>query len=673
MKRVLLIAGFSALLFADQPYYDRSHFSKVFGEMRKYRIFLPPGYAESSSRYPVIYYFHGHSDRYTLEKYDNGLDTVPKIEAFAAKHDVIVVAVDGYVAPDYTGFYGGTPYDVRREGGDFDFGAYFLELVQHIDSTYRTLSGRRYRATSGLSMGGFMSLYLSARYPELIGSASAFNPGPEFYVGEKGRRSLWRPKDHALNHEQTMIRLIRASGDYISQYTEETRSIYARTPTVDFEFRQDEYHRHWATSIGETFAFHMRAFAHPALDVTPVEWNYSSAFDRFHVWNYDVESDIEGPAFIYLGRVRQGSMEIRTRRWAPDGPPASCSAIRVTTAPLYEANAAYRVTDYDLTTGHTSIGEARADREGRLSVTVNCEGHELGFGGPGTGDEPPILLPVTQKDVLRVLPDHPVSIPIRIFNPRGTTLRNARVELSSEYPTVSVLRATAEAPEIAPGRATDLSSSFEVRFTAGDGDFAHARLQLKVSYSGGPAITRDIDVLIAPDHMHEPLEVTVLDGREKTFPVFRQKGNQGGGAAIERTVTEGRGNGDGVLEPGEQATIWLRHTQGIDPADKNNWCRAKVYFDSPWLSEAADIQEQKQLEWTSALNRTSLLELSSKTPPGTQIPVILDCESWSFTFTPDVRYGKEPLYQAFQFHRHDLFRWTLPVTPQRNLSRRTQK
>ena len=30
-----------------------------------------------------------------------------------------------------------------------------------------------------------MSLYLSARYPDLIGGASAFNPGPEFYVGDR--------------------------------------------------------------------------------------------------------------------------------------------------------------------------------------------------------------------------------------------------------------------------------------------------------------------------------------------------------------------------------------------------------------------------------------------------------------------------------------------------------
>ncbi len=246
-----------------KPFYDRLHESQVFHGPRHYRIFLPAGYETSRKRYPVVYYFHGHSDRYTLEAYDQGRDTAPKIAAFVAAHDLIVVAPDGYIASDYTAFYNGDPYDIRRNDGTADYGAYFQELVHYVDSTFRTLTSRRYRATSGLSMGGFMSLYLSARYPDLIGSASAFNPGPEFLAGESGRRSLWRPKDHIANHEQTMIRLIRASGDYISQYHEETREAYARASGVSFEFRQDEYHRHWATSIAETLDFHLRAFATP--------------------------------------------------------------------------------------------------------------------------------------------------------------------------------------------------------------------------------------------------------------------------------------------------------------------------------------------------------------------------------------------------------------------------
>src|SRR5688572_10053452 len=213
--RFLLGCIFAFAALAQQPFFDRTHVSKVFGQERNYRIFLPQSYETSGKRYPLIYYFHGHSDRYTLEHYDQGKDTIPKMAAFVAANDVIVVSVDGFVAADYKGFYGGAPWDLYDAGGKMDFGAYFLELVGHIDGKHRTLTDRRHRATSGLRMGGFMSLCLSARYPQLIGSASSFNPGPEFFTGEPGRRTLWRPKDHVSSHTATMVRLIRASGDYI--------------------------------------------------------------------------------------------------------------------------------------------------------------------------------------------------------------------------------------------------------------------------------------------------------------------------------------------------------------------------------------------------------------------------------------------------------------------------
>jgi hypothetical protein len=145
------------------------------------------------------------------------------------------------------------------------------------------------------------------------------------------------------------------------------------------------------------------------------------------------------------------------------------------------------------------------------------------------------------------------------------------------------------------------------------------------------------------------------------FKVFRQSGNQGGGKSIDRKVAEGKGNGNGILEPGEEATIWVMMLQGMDPFDKGNWYRCKVFSDSPWLAEVADLQEPKQREWTSSMERTSVVRLSPQVPRGTRIQLILDNESWSFRFTPDVRYGVEKLYQAFQFHTNHLHKYELKV------------
>ncbi len=646
---------------ARRPFLDCVYPLTVFGEERHYRIFLPPEYDLSNKAYPVIYYFHGHSDRYTLEKYDDGKDTVPKITAFVATHPVIVVAVDGYVARDYQGFYGGAPWDIFKEGGDYDFGPYFRELVAHIDSTYRTLTSRRYRATSGLSMGGFMSLYLSARYPDLIGSASAFNPGPEFYVGEKGQRVLWRPKDHVTSHTRTMVRLVRASGDYISQYHEETRDAYARAEDVDFEFRQDEYHRHWATSIGETFEFHVRAFAKPNLDNVPETWDHADAYSDFTAWGYHVKSTGDGPAITYLDDVSQGGLRVTTRKWAPDGLPLANRRITITTAPLYSPTAAYALLDHNFSTGATSQQALRPASDGRLTFATDGAGHQFSFHGPGASDQAPVLLPLTTSDRLRLPPQQDVALPIRVYNPRNAPMTDVKVSLSSEYPTVQLLAREVTLPRIEPGASVDLANRLRVRFTAGGDYFAQTRLKLEMSYDGWHSVSENLDVLVIPEIIPPPTEIMILDGRVATLNVFRQKGNQGGGGSVSRTVTEGKGNGNGVLEPGEEATIWVRMPQGMDPFDKNNWYRAKVYSDSPWVTEVSRLEEQKELEWTSGQELTSVIRLAPNTPRGAHIPLLLDNESWSFTWTPDVRYGIEKLYQAFQLHTHHLHQYELVV------------
>ena len=404
----------------------------------------------------------------------------------------------------------------------------------------------------------------------------------------------------------------------------------------------------------------MRAFESAALDVRPDEWSYASAQPDFEVWGVKVKSGGAAPAagglppFIYLEHVSQGGIRVRTREWAPDGPPVGGTSAQVTTAPVYRAGAAYRIIDYSLAKNTATDRQATADADGRITFTVDGSGHEISFSGPGSNAQPPVMLPAA-GDVIRVRPDRTVTLPIRIYNPRGAA-QDIRAEVSSVYPTVEIVKGTAEWKGVAPGRAID--TNFQARFTATAGDWQHARLNVKLTYDGWQERNEIADVLLAPDPLPAPAEVVILDGRSHTFNVFRQKGNQGGGASVAREVREGEGNGNGVLEPGETATIWVRVPQGLDPFDKNNWRRAKVYSDSPWLTEIADLQEEKQREWTGAQNRTSLIRLSPNTPTSAEIPLILDCESWSFHFTPDVRYGRELLYQAFQFHRHDVFGWT---------------
>jgi hypothetical protein len=83
---------------------DSKHYSNVFGEMRNYRIFLPPHYFDSAQKkYPVIYFLHGWSQRYfgsgkdEYAGFDKGKqNNGDNIANFVSTHEVIVVKSDGY-------------------------------------------------------------------------------------------------------------------------------------------------------------------------------------------------------------------------------------------------------------------------------------------------------------------------------------------------------------------------------------------------------------------------------------------------------------------------------------------------------------------------------------------------------------------------------------------------
>src|SRR3989449_4961384 len=106
MLVILLLLSLSVGWAAEPLVLDETHKSQVFHETRHYRIFLPPDYATSGKRYPVIYWFHGWSERYNkpvareperdYDQGDTGVYGGDTIGHFVGNHDVIVVKWDGY-------------------------------------------------------------------------------------------------------------------------------------------------------------------------------------------------------------------------------------------------------------------------------------------------------------------------------------------------------------------------------------------------------------------------------------------------------------------------------------------------------------------------------------------------------------------------------------------------
>jgi hypothetical protein len=148
-----------ALACAAQPnpnVREFSHPSQVLGATRAWRAILPPSYAASQKRYPVVYWLFGY------EQADPGRDR--EIADFTAAHDVIVVEAG--------------PLDTTGE-----FPLYFPELVSQADANLRTLADRDHRGVAGVALGGFLALWTAGKFPDLVASASSSNPYAESPVG----------------------------------------------------------------------------------------------------------------------------------------------------------------------------------------------------------------------------------------------------------------------------------------------------------------------------------------------------------------------------------------------------------------------------------------------------------------------------------------------------------
>ncbi len=156
------------------------------GVRKRYRIYLPPSYERDSlRRYPVAYYLHGlygdENNWVDLGRLDRAMDSL----VATGMPEFIVVMPDGD-----DGWYTtwNTLPNVARcraepppnESADQYCAAWpryddyiARDLVQHVDSTWRTLARRDHRGIGGLSMGGFGAVTLAVNYPELFAAAAS--------------------------------------------------------------------------------------------------------------------------------------------------------------------------------------------------------------------------------------------------------------------------------------------------------------------------------------------------------------------------------------------------------------------------------------------------------------------------------------------------------------------
>ena len=141
---------------------------------RPVTVYLPPGYASSPGRrYPVLYMLHGFTDSDLnwmgwREHFVNVPAAMERALDAGTVQEMIIVMPNAYTA------YAGSMYSSSVTTGDWET---FVaeEVVAYVDANYRTIPERGSRGLAGHSMGGYGTMRIGMKRPDVFGSIYAMS------------------------------------------------------------------------------------------------------------------------------------------------------------------------------------------------------------------------------------------------------------------------------------------------------------------------------------------------------------------------------------------------------------------------------------------------------------------------------------------------------------------
>jgi S-formylglutathione hydrolase FrmB len=138
-------------------------------------IYLPPSYEISDKRYPVVFFLPGYST-------DNRAFTDGTFQGFRLQESMDQLIADGsikemiIVIPKGQHSLGGSFYVNSPVTGNWE--DFIVEdVVNYVDTQYRTIPATESRGIAGHSMGGYGALNLAMLHPDLLGAVYSLSPG----------------------------------------------------------------------------------------------------------------------------------------------------------------------------------------------------------------------------------------------------------------------------------------------------------------------------------------------------------------------------------------------------------------------------------------------------------------------------------------------------------------
>ena len=141
---------------------DTTFYSTQLNNNRNIKIYLPPAYEQSNEEYPTVL-VHDGLEYVEIAEMVNTLDYL--IDQGKIEKVIVLFVPPINRTPEYA------------EGQQDAFTSFIInDLLEYVDSQYRTIESPEKRAVIGSSLGGNISLWLGITRDDIFGNVGAFSP-----------------------------------------------------------------------------------------------------------------------------------------------------------------------------------------------------------------------------------------------------------------------------------------------------------------------------------------------------------------------------------------------------------------------------------------------------------------------------------------------------------------
>jgi len=179
---------------------------------KSFYVYFPKDYQNLNKRFPVVYLLRGHESEWINKNQDttrkgkniqNVMDNL--ISSGAVKPMLLVMpglsSDDNHIPGLGVNFLAKKLARGKSGIGTGKFEDHFVnDLIPYVDTRFRTLAQKEFRAIDGFSVGGYSAVMLALRHPDLFSSVGSFD-GTHMWMDFKDPRNLTKTDNTWINSD----------------------------------------------------------------------------------------------------------------------------------------------------------------------------------------------------------------------------------------------------------------------------------------------------------------------------------------------------------------------------------------------------------------------------------------------------------------------------------------